>query len=322
MQQLRLESAADAPVTSTLPKQIGHVRVPPIKCQGIKTKLVPFILGSIKWNGKGRWIEPFVGSGVVALNASPLRAHLTDANVHVIRFYKDIAEGSVTAETVREYLRTEGDLLAEKGDEHYYYVRDRFNDNPSSLDFLFLNRSCFNGVIRFNRKGRFNVPFCKKPQRFRQAYVTKIANQVSHLESVMIGCDWHFEATDWRECLAQATENDFVYADPPYAGRHTDYFSNWDEQQEAQLLSELRQLPCGFALSTWKENKYRRNTRLPLDVGDVVIRTIEHFYHVGATESLRNPMTEALVLKKDSVVDGSPSGGATILACAKDLPTQ
>ena len=322
MQQLRFGIAADAPVSSTLPKQVVQVRVPPIKCQGIKTKLVPFILGSIKWDGKGRWVEPFVGSSVVALNASPPRAYLTDANVHVITFYRDIADGSVTAEIVREHLRTEGDLLAERGSDHYYYVRDRFNDNPTSLDFLFLNRSCFNGVMRFNSKGRFNVPFCKKPERFRQAYVTKIANQVSHLESVMQECDWHFETADWRECLAQATEDDFVYADPPYAGRHTDYLSTWNEQQEAQLLCELRQLPCGFALSTWKENKYRRNPRLPLDIADVVIRTTEHFYHVGATERLRHPMTEALILKKDSVVDDPPLRGETTLPRVKDLPPQ
>ena len=307
MQQLRLEITDNATETLTLPRQVGLVRVPPIKCQGIKTKLVPFILGSIKWNGNGRWIEPFVGSGVVALNASPLRAYLTDANVHVIRFYQDIADGLLTANSVKEYLGREGELLAETGSEHYYKVRDRFNDNPTSLDFLFLNRSCFNGVIRFNRKGRFNVPFGKKPERFRQAYVTKITNQVGYLTSVMEKGDWHFETADWRDCLAQATENDFVYADPPYAGRHTDYFSNWNEQQETQLLSELRQLPCGFALSTWKENRYRRNPRLPENLTDVVIRTTEHFYHVGATEKLRNAITEALILKKDYVVDSPTS---------------
>ena len=309
MQHLGLEMTANTTGTSPLPKQVDHVRVPPIKCQGIKTKLVRFILGSIKWDGKGRWIEPFVGSGVVALNASPLRAYLTDANVHVISFYRDMADGSITPDIVREHLRTEGKLLAERGSEYYYNVRDRFNDNPTSLDFLFLNRSCFNGVLRFNRKGRFNVPFGKKPERFRQAYVTKIANQVRHLESVMEKGDWHFEAADWRDTLAQATEDDFVYADPPYAGRHTDYFSNWNEEEEAQLLFELRRLPCGFALSTWKENKYRRNPRLPFDIADVVIRTTEHFYHVGPTERLRNPMTEALILKRDSVVEKSTLAG-------------
>ena len=230
---------------------------------------------------------------------------MTDTNVHVIRFYRDIASGILTADSVREYLWAEGRLLAERGSEHYYRVRDRFNDNPTSLDFLFLNRSCFNGVIRFNRKGQFNVPFGKKPERFRQAYVAKIANQVSYLKAVMEGRDWRFETADWPDSLAQATENDFVYADPPYAGRHTDYYSNWDEQQEKELLSRLRQLPCGFALSTWKENRYRTNPRLPSDLPDVVIRATEHFYHVGPTERLRNSMTEALVLKKDFAVDDS-----------------
>ena len=71
-----------------------------------------------------------------------------------------------------------------------------------------------------------------------------------------------------------------------------------------------------------KENKYRRNPRLPLDIADVVIRTTEHFYHVGATERLRNPMTEALILKKDSVVDDSPLRGETTLPRVKDLPPQ
>ena len=304
MQKLMFELPT---VTSALPKQVERAHVPPIKCQGIKTKLVPFILGSVKWEGKGRWIEPFVGSGVVVLNASPRLAHLTDTNVHVIRFYRDIVTGGITADSVREHLQREGKLLAESGGEHYYRVRDRFNDNPTSLDFLFLNRSCFNGVMRFNRKGKFNVPFCKKPERFRQAYVTKIVNQVGYLKSVMEEeeRDWHIETADWRDSLAHVTEDDFVYADPPYAGRHTDYYSNWNEQQETELLSRLRQLPCGFALSTWKENKYRRNPRLPTDLPDVVIRTTEHFYHVGPTERLRNSMTEALVLKKGYATDDS-----------------
>ena len=299
MKQLRLDFATGAAtVASPLPKRVARVRVPPIKCQGIKTKLVPFILESIQWDGEGRWIEPFVGSCVVALNASPKAAYLTDANVHVIRFYRDIAAGVLTAESVKHYLRKEGTLLATRGSAHYYDLRDRFNSSPNSLDFLFLNRSCFNGLIRFNRKGQFNVPFCKKPERFRQAYVTKIANQVRYLQSVMQGRDWRFETVDWRDTLAQVTENDFVYADPPYAGRHTDYYNTWNEEEDAELLAKLRQLPCGFALSTWKENKYRRNPRLPLDLPDVVIRSTEHFYHVGPTERLRNPMTEALILKR------------------------
>lgn len=75
-------------------------------------------------------------------------------------------------------------MLSEMDERHYYYVRDRFNEDHNILDFLFLNRSCFNGMIRFNKNYRFNVPYGHKPQRFSKAYVTKIVNQVKHLENL------------------------------------------------------------------------------------------------------------------------------------------
>ena len=280
-----------------LPKQIELVRVPPIKCQGIKTKLVPFILSSIRWEGKGRWIEPFAGSAVVALNLAPQRALIADSNIHLARFYKDVAEGYVTPERVESHLQYEGRLLAESAGEHYYEVRERFNADPSSLDFIFLNRACFNGLIRFNGKGEFNVPFGKKPYRFQKSYITKIRNQVARLSGLIRVCDWSFDNSDWKETLAKATERDFVYADPPYFGRHTDYYNNWSETEAHELLARLQDLPCGFALSTWKENKYRRNPHLSPELAGVKMFTTRHFYHLGSTENLRNQMVEALLVK-------------------------
>jgi len=60
---------------------------------------------------------------------------------------------------VRNFLNAEGAKLFEKGETHYYDVRNRFNKEYQPLDFLFLNRAGFNGMIRFNRKGQFNIPF-------------------------------------------------------------------------------------------------------------------------------------------------------------------
>jgi DNA adenine methylase len=275
------------------------IRVPPIKCQGIKTKLVSFIASSIHWQGNGRWIEPFVGSGVVVLNIAPNKALLSDINVHVIQFYKDISTGLVSPEIVRDYLEREGQILLESGEKYYYEIRARFNANPSSLDFLFLNRSCFNGMVRFNSKGEFNVPSGRKPERFRKAYITKIVNQLTYLRNLVKRSDWIFEVSDWRKTLEQAKEGDFVYADPPYLGRHTDYYNKWDEKNAQELDERLRELPCGFALSTWKQNRYRINPYLPSEDDDrVKIKTFNHFYHIGPTESLRNPMQEALVIKR------------------------
>lgn len=155
------------------------VNVPPIKSQGIKTKLVPWIESIVPRDFKGTWIEPFMGTGAVAFNVAPRLAVLCDTNPHLINFYSAIARGDITPEIVKAYLIKEGASLLEKGEDHYYFIRDRFNAEHSPLDFLFLNRAGFNGMIRFNRKGGFNIPFCKKPNRFAQAYVTKITNQVA-----------------------------------------------------------------------------------------------------------------------------------------------
>ena len=273
-----------------------HAQVPPIKIQGIKTKAITHIRESVDWNGSGRWIEPFVGSAVVALNMKPDRALLGDTNPHIIRFYSGIQKGTVTSETVREFLQREGARLLQKGENHYYQIRDRFNEIGEPHDFLFLNRACFNGLMRFNKKGRFNTPFCRKPERYRQSYVTKICNQVQKAADIICGKDWKFVCADWKKLLVQARKNDFIYCDPPYAGRHTDYFNSWTNSDSNNLENCLKTLPCQFLYSMWFENKYRRNDRLHDVFSDYEIRTFSHFYHLGSTESLRNNMTEALVL--------------------------
>ena len=272
------------------------VQVPPIKIQGIKTKAVPLIRDSVKWNGSGRWIEPFAGSAVVALNLKPDRALLSDANPHLIRFYQAIQKRTLTGSTVRAFLEREGAQLLHDGQEHYYRIRERFNEAHDSHDFLFLNRSCFNGMMRFNRKGNFNTPFCRKPERFRQAYITKICNQVERASECMTGKSWDLVCADWADMISEAQSSDFVYCDPPYAGRFTDYFSSWDEEDAKQLEDNLQSLPCRFLYPMWSENKYRKNERLHETFSNYQIRTFSHFYHLGSTEKLRNSMTEALVL--------------------------
>ena len=290
---------------SVLPIRLDFARVPPIKCQGIKTKLVPFILGSIRWpeEATGRWIEPFLGSGVVAFNVAPEIALLADTNTHIIGLYRAIQKGEVDARNVREFLFCEGEKLERIGEDYYYEVRERFNRESSPYDFIFLNRSCFNGVMRFNRNGGFNVPFCKKPGRFTQSYITKIVNQIDWAAKQMSGKDWEFRVAHWRETLLLAKTDDFVYLDPPYIGRHTDYFNSWDEREAIDLAETVKALPCGFAFSMWMQNRFRRNDHIDEYWKGSDIRTQSHFYHVGSTEELRNAMDEALVIKSGFASD-------------------
>lgn len=270
------------------------VRVPPIKCQGIKTKLVPLILENLERDPNGLWIEPFFGSGVVALNVAPRRALLTDSNPHLIQFYQAIKDGKVNGLVAREFLECEGRKLSMQGKDYYYEVRDRFNSAHSPLDFLFLNRSCFNGVIRFNKGGGFNVPFGHKPDRFRQAYITKIVNQVESFRSVIK--DWEFRCQEYLSTVQAAGVGDFIYCDPPYVGRHVDYYDSWDRKEEFRLYRALKGSPARFILSTWHSNQHRENEFVQSIWKDFKVVTKEHFYHVGAREENRKPILEALVM--------------------------
>ena len=286
--------------------------VPPIKSQGIKTKLVPWINGIIPNDFTGAWIEPFMGTGVVALNVAPQRAVLCDTNPHLVNFYASIASGAITPEIVKEFLVTEGELLLEKGEEHYYFIRDRFNAEHSPLDFLFVNRAGFNGMIRFNKKGGFNIPFCRKPQRFAQAYITKITNQVAWASKIIKEKDFSFKCQDFKQTIKESSPDDIIYCDPPYIGRHVDYYNGWDESNEQGLFDALSGFSGRFILSTWHHNDYRENEYVKTLWSKHKILTRDHFYHIGGKEENRNPVVEALVTNFE----------ATSTDCRNIKPTQ
>ena len=272
------------------------VKVPPIKCQGIKTKLVEWIKDHSSLENNGVWIEPFMGSGVVGFNMRPSRAVFADVNPHIINFYNAVKQGKITAGIAKEFLEKEGARLHTKGEEHYYEIRERFNKNGSPLDMLFLNRACFNGVMRFNKKGGFNVPFGHKPERFAKSYVTKITNQIKYVSDAVSQYDWEFVCADFRKIISSAVQNDFIYCDPPYIGRHVDYFNSWSENDEQELYDLLSATKAKFILSTWHSNQYRENLALEKYASNYTVLTHEHFYHVGASEKNRKPMMEAIVL--------------------------
>jgi len=270
--------------------------VPPIKIQGIKTKLVEWIIDQINFEIKGKWIEPFMGSGVVGFNIRPKRAVFADKNPHIINFYNAIKRKEITSQKVEIFLKIEGENLLKKGEDYYYEVRDRFNKYQDPLDFLFLNRSCFNGIIRFNSKGEFNTPFGKKPNRFKKAYITKIVNQVRYVEELIHRYDWIFITQDFRITITEAERDDFLYCDPPYIGRHTNYFDIWTEKDEYDLYKLLSRFEGKFILSTWYKNKYRENEYIKRFWSKFNLITRNHFYYVGGKEINRNPIIEALVI--------------------------
>jgi DNA adenine methylase len=120
---------------------------------------------------------------------------------------------------------------------------------------------------------------------------------------------WEFRTAGWEEILREAGPEDFVYCDPPYLGRHADYYNTWSEEDALLLARRVRDLPCGFAVSMWKENRHRANAHIASAWAGCTVRTFTHFYHVGAGEALRHAMTEALLIRPSSATNPHPPEG-------------
>lgn len=274
------------------------VIVPPIKSQGIKTKLVPWIK-EITPMVKGTWIEPFLGTGVVAFNSGFKNAILNDTNPHLINFYKSLQFKTITPGIVRQYLEHEGQILKradENGYQHFRFIRDRFNNLFSPLDFLFLSRAGFNGMMRFGSKGNWNIPFCKKPNRFALSYITKIVNQVDSVSKIIQPEPfWFFKNKSFAEIIPLATQDDIIYCDPPYFGRYVDYYNGWTQKDEENLFILLNETKAKFILSTWHHNDFRENEMIKKYWNNFNIVTRDHFYHSGGKIENRRTIVEALV---------------------------
>lgn len=279
--------------------------IAPIKIQGKKTKLVPYILDNITLDENTIWVEPFLGSGEVLFNVNPNKAIVSDNNKLIIDFYTKIQKKEITSEIVKSFLEIHGKKLQEGGEEYYYKIREEFNKTLDPLYFIFLNRSCFNGIIRFNSKNEFNVPFCKKDNRFSKSYITKIVNQVKKIEEILLshGDNWKFVCCDWKDTFNKYhnKKNVFFYFDPPYINRYSDYFNKWEEKENTDFFDTIKNSKSNFILSNWYSNSFRKNNALidTFENGKFDIIKINHYYHVGGKELNRNPIIECLIKNKD-----------------------
>jgi len=158
----------------------------------------------------------------VTLGLSPRQALLNDINPHVINFYGWLKRGLKTS------------LVMTNNERQYYAHRERFNQlltdgkatsQEAAALFYYLNRTGYNGLCRFNRKGGFNVPFG------RYARITYMRDFTPYRDCLS---DWDFVNTDFEAIALEP--DDFVYADPPYDVEFTSYAKEgfgWEEQVRA-----------------------------------------------------------------------------------------
>jgi len=193
---------------------------PPLKWAGGKRWLAPRL--ELLWRSQSsqRLVEPFCGGLAVALGLDPQRALLNDVNPHPVNFYRHLQAGL----TIRVAMRNERDL--------YYQHRKDFNRLASTRRgsvsrkaaelFYYLNRTAYNGLCRFNRKGEFNVPFGRHE---RINYVRDFGAYRCALSR------WHFTSDDFEKL--ELEDDDFIYSDPPYDVPFRQYARHgfeWSEQ--------------------------------------------------------------------------------------------
>lgn len=193
------------------------------------------------------YFEPFVGGGAVFFDLLPQKAFLSDLNKELVTTY------NVIKNNVEELIR---ELKKHRTDKEYYLeVRSldpkSLNDVSVASRFIFLNRTCFNGMYRVNKSGGFNVPFGKhtNPMICDEENLRKVSSVLKNVE---------IKHQDYKKVLEKAKKGDFIYFDPPYyplsktasfTAYNADTFLDKEQIELRDTFVELHKRGCFVMLS-------------------------------------------------------------------------
>jgi len=157
-----------------------------------------------------RYFEPFLGGGALLPFRKIQAGYASDVIPELIALWNAI---KTNPEKVSAEYRKRWEKLQKNGYEVFYLIRDNFNATRNEYDFLFLTRTCVNGLIRYNNQGEFNNSF----------HITRPGINPKSLNDIIL--QWHFVIKDiefyncdYRELTAIAKKDDFIFFDPPYGG--------------------------------------------------------------------------------------------------------
>ncbi|MBB6429926.1 DNA adenine methylase [Algisphaera agarilytica] len=262
----------------------------------------------LKWPGGKRWfankyldlmqvdadryVEPFVGSGALFFALNPEDALLSDANANLIEMYEAIqSEWKNVWTKLRAHARNHSD-------DYYYRVR---SSKPTSkagraAQFIYLNRTCFNGIYRVNRKGEFNVPRGSKDTvLFDDDDFEAVAESLSSAKLF---------TSDFESIIDLCGQGDLIYADPPYTANHNNngflkynekLFSWSDQIRLAKCLEKAGERGALFVVSNADHFSVRE---LYEEIG--FIETVGRS-SILAADSTKRCLTTEIVVKNFSV---------------------
>ena len=200
---------------------------PLFKWSGGKTdeleKILPHVPKIYKY-----YCEPFVGGGALLFHLNPLKSIITDVHQELVDFYKSIKDGK--NKEIIEFLENNPN-----SEEDYYNVRDNMVIN-NSLDnakrFYYLRKTCYRGMLRYNKKGKFNIPYGR--YKTYNYDILKNDDYFKLLRNSIIECkDFSYIFENFND------ENNFMFLDPPYDSEFTDYGYCQFGKDEHKKLAEL-----------------------------------------------------------------------------------
>ena len=227
---------------------------PFVKWVGGKRQIISSIEVLLPKNIKDyTYVEPFIGGGAVLLHLQPKTAIVNDYNSELINVYKVIRDNN------EELI---GDLKRHKNESEYFYnIRrldrseyfEKLSDIERASRFIYLNKTCFNGLYRVNNAGEFNSPFGRyKNPNFINSPVIKAVSNYLNVNNIEL-C-----SGDYENILKTLDSNSFVYLDPPYhpiseSSNFTGYIQGgwniYDQIRLREACDELNRKGIKFLLS-------------------------------------------------------------------------
>lgn len=217
----------------------GTVIRPFVKWVGGKRQLLDVLTAAMPNPLTGRYFEPFIGGGALLFSQLPSRATISDINPELVNCYqviRDDLDGLIRS--LRRHKNTE---------EHFYFVRAKRPSTMTPLQrasrFIYLNKTCFNGLYRENKSGQFNAPY----GRYANPRIVDVEN-LTAIHHYLSGNDVRIHHAGYQHVLDNAKAGDFIYLDPPYApmsetANFTSYtksgFGLEDQKELARVFAEL-----------------------------------------------------------------------------------
>jgi DNA adenine methylase len=202
---------------------------PIVKWHGGKKEEIKHILPHIP-SSYSKYLEPFVGGGALYFNINPERAVINDVHKELIDFYQAIKNGNSSDinEFMKEHPNTE---------ETYYKVRAYDISDPldSAKRFYYLRKTCFRGMLRYNNKGKFNIPYGKyKTYKFEEIMNKDYEELLKRTE--IYNEDFEYIFNNYND------EENFMFLDPPYDSEFTDYgYCNFGKAEHSKLAEHFKE---------------------------------------------------------------------------------